>query len=202
MLPQSYLPSSKDWEGAEVGETLAPLLASVNWYHDPAHKDLAKSDFQKALLAMSDVEKVREKEAKAHGSQHTGVIHQVLRIQLLDVLRWAQYSCGSIPVQFPKKSTNSNTSVSGYSKKKAPLSNLHNASIESWLETTRNMTQEFLTEAPGIGESLVTLEVKGDIVTSLLKEVKRSSVDREVSSVVINVCAAALGLHALLAVSC
>lgn len=197
-IPESYSLSCKDWHGLDVGETLMPLLASIDWYHQHAHSDLAKLDFQKALLAISDVERLRKKEAKTHGSQYTEVIHQVLRIHLLDILRWAQYSHGSIPVQCTS-AFNIATSNNG---KKDNLLRLYNSSITSWLETTKSMTQEFLLEAPKIGKTSVTLEGKSDIVMSLLREVKQSSTDVRVSSVVINVCAAALGLYALLAVSC
>ncbi len=208
-IPNRFLPESdnftpQDNERSDVGDTLFPLLSNVNVIGHIAHADLSKLDFDRALDAVSDIESEWPQDGKNQSRRFSYIIHGLLRIQLLDELRWARETL-SVPVQFsdcdkdgsekpPNPAVESPEQVSS-----TVLGDYYSAGILNYLETAKAISQLLLTEIPNANEPSADQRTSDNLL-SLLWMVHRSNHDRHISTVVLNICGAALGLLALLTV--
>ncbi len=181
-----------------VGESILPLLFNINFIEHVAHADLGKSVFDRPVDFVSDVETQRLQEGKSHSKRYSEIIHGVLRLQLLDQLRWARNRHGSVPVQ----ATESVAVGPASTVNSKNLTDLYLTGISDWTETSRSMVERFLTEPPIVIQPplLSAVPSHSSILLSLLLEMKKSDTERHVSSVVLNICSAALGLRSLLMV--
>jgi len=205
-LPCRFIPESEPFTAEDpstLGESLLPLLTLVNRVEHIAHSDLAKLDFQRAVEFISDLEARRRAEGKKHCPRHTVIFHALLKLHLLDQLRWALHPYGSIPIQTLDLAETSARAEDASEGTEDPriLPELYGAGVRDWLETARTMVARFLTDTPPLTEaSLPTNSSTDSVVYSLLREIKKSKSDRHASTVTLNICAAALALRSLLMV--
>lgn len=168
-------------------DSLLPILANVNEIEQQAHEELAEMNYSKALNSADigkDTAKFREH-----------VLNQVFRYKILECLEWCKKDDMPLPfqvlpanpVQFPESQRQIHQSLQKHG-------------ILEWRETMKGFIETFLSDrSTSIQED--PLQSGGDhVLMSLLRTIGKSQGDKHFSTVISNVCGAALGLRALLIV--
>ncbi len=166
----------------QVQESLAPFLATIEATDHKLHADIVQRDFDRPVLAVQLLNATSPKKAEI-------VQHQILRYKVLESLAWAakDMNSNSIPIQ---QTPDFEIEVVDHE--------YINLGINNWEGTLQQFCDEMKQDhAPTTG---TRLEPRDRVLSSLLAKIQESATSRYHSTVVSNMCGAALGVRALLAV--
>lgn len=166
-----------------------PLLAHVLRIEQLIHTEISGQTYQRALFALQNVSKAKTDEI---------VMHQVLRLKVFETLAWANNDASGVPIQLDPLEFPS----CGLSRT-AVLTHENNSRLgtSDWYKTLDAFLQTMRLDTMAVGQHDLA-ETQGDkVLTSLFRRITLSNTSQHQSSVISNLCGAALGLRALVLVS-
>lgn len=126
---------------------------------------------------------------KTQGYQGT-IIHAILRFKLLEILRWTISRETLVPIQVRESRAPEPGDATRSETKRA-----YEDGITNWLETSKDMVQEFLKDMDTTPPAQHRVE---DHTLSLLRAARGAVARQRVEKIIANVSGAALALRALL----
>lgn len=161
--------------------SMAPFLTTIEATDQKLHAEIIQRDFDRPRLAVQLLTATSSKKSEL-------LMHQILRCKVVEGLTWATRNVQTIPIQQPPdfdvEFVDHDYMAYG---------------INNWATTLGSFCEEM--QESHVPTTETQFETRDKVLSSLLTKIKESATSRYHSTVVSNLCGAALGLRALLAVS-
>ncbi|KLO07945.1 hypothetical protein SCHPADRAFT_894232 [Schizopora paradoxa] len=168
----------REGDSDELEGSLLPLIGSVDLIDQKIHTELMQRDFEHALLSVQLITTSSTRKAEL-------IMQQILRYKILESVAWASGETDTTPTQY-------------LHELQVDLSDQDHIDLglTNWKSTVGTFCATFRNETGSVPPTHLVPQDR--ITASLVHKIQQSGTSRHLSTVISNMCGAALGLRGLI----
>ncbi|KLO11950.1 hypothetical protein SCHPADRAFT_891149 [Schizopora paradoxa] len=164
----------------QLEETVLPFVGSVESVDQKVHAELVEREFEHALLSVQLITGASSRKAEL-------IMQQIIRYKILESLTWSTGEIYKAPMQLPRELRVDRADQ---------LEEYVDLGLNRWMETVESFCAAFSNESVAMPKPQPLSSDK--VTASLVQKIQQSENSRHHSTVISNMCGAALGLRGLI----